>query len=393
MNVLFLADRALPDAAGGAQTVAWELARHLVSQGHGLTILTPADQQQEVTTLSRDGITLIRHRGAGSLQGMLLGGRRATDGVISRAMPHLVHSHFAYAELGARLRMPRTVPWIRTFHGPWDEEGWVQDVSAASGLHLKSRIRRRLRRWIERLSLRHARRIIVLSEFARAQALARGAREDFVRVVPGGTDVERFHPRSRGEEARARLGLPEGCPLLFTLRRLVPRMGLEQLIRAIPLVLPECPGVKLVIGGDGPDRARLERIIRDLGLQETVTLVGYISDGQVADYHRAADLFVLPTSSLEGFGLVTVDALACGTPVLGTPAGATPEILAPLDGRLLTPGTTSRDLAEGILRFWKEDWRTSLPPARLHAFVRDRYTWDRHAAAVSGVHEEVLHAG
>jgi glycosyltransferase involved in cell wall biosynthesis len=136
----------------------------------------------------------------------------------------------------------------------------------------------------------------------------------------------------------------------------------------------------------------LERLVRDLDLKHAVTLAGFLPEEQLADYYRAADLFVLPTASLEGFGLVTVDALACGTPVLGTPVGATAEILEPLDARLLTAGTESQDLADGILAFWKGTWRFALSPERLHGYVRDRFTWDRHVAATLAVYEEALHA-
>lgn len=81
-----------------------------------------------------------------------------------------------------------------------------------------------------------------------------------------------------------------------------------------------------------------------------MSFAGLIPEADLASFYQAADCFVLPTRSLEGFGLVTVEALACGTPVLGTPVGATPEILAPLAPELLTDDASPEALARGIRR-------------------------------------------
>ena len=83
-----------------------------------------------------------------------------------------------------------------------------------------------------------------------------------------------------------------------------------------------------------------------MGLEGRVELVGHVSDSELALWHRAADVFVLPTVAYVGFGLVTAEALASGTPVVGTRVGATPELLEPLDPRLLAHGTDPEDLAE-----------------------------------------------
>ena len=125
-------------------------------------------------------------------------------------------------------------------------------------------------------------------------------------------------------------------------------------------------------------------------MEEHVRLIGFVPEDRLADYYRAAELFVLPTVALEGFGLVTVEALACGTPVLGTPVGATPEILEALDRRLVLPGTTPETLAGGIWAFLEGNWAKALTPERLSRFVRERYSWDRHVEATVQIYEEVL---
>ena len=117
-------------------------------------------------------------------------------------------------------------------------------------------------------------------------------------------------------------------------------------------------------------------------------MLGFIPDTDLPTYYQAADLFVLPTLALEGFGLVTTEALSSGLPVIGTPAGATPEILGHLDPRLIAPGTTPDDLAKAILGFFEGDWAGSLTPERLHAYVAEHYTWDKHIIATEAVYEK-----
>ena len=94
-----------------------------------------------------------------------------------------------------------------------------------------------------------------------------------------------------------------------------------------------------------------------------------------------------PVFALEGFGLVTVEALACGTPVLGTPVGATPELLKPLDPALLARDASTEALAEGILAFLK---RPKLDPLTLREYVETRYTLQKHAAGVEAVYQEII---
>jgi glycosyltransferase involved in cell wall biosynthesis len=104
-----------------------------------------------------------------------------------------------------------------------------------------------------------------------------------------------------------------------------------------------------------------------------VRFVGRVAEDELLDWYRAADLFVLPTVAYEGFGMVTVKALASGTPVVGTPAGATPELLEPLDQRLVARGSDPDSLAAAIreaLAFIGDDFRT-----RCREYPLARFDW------------------
>ena len=99
-------------------------------------------------------------------------------------------------------------------------------------------------------------------------------------------------------------------------------MGLENLIEAIAVVRQTFPELLLLIGGRGYLKQALQQRINSLGLEQNIQLLDFIPAEQLPDYYRAAELFVLPTLHYEGFGLVTLEALACGTPVVATPVGA-----------------------------------------------------------------------
>ena len=171
-------------------------------------------------------------------------------------------------------------------------------------------------------------------------------------------------------------------------------MGLSSLIHAIARLRRDIPGVQLLIGGSGPLRSELEAQVKALGLDAAVRFLGFVPEKDLPDYYRAADLFVLPTAQLEGFGLITIEALACGTPVFGTRIGATAEILKKVSYCLLASGTDPESLAGGIRDLYR--WFAAEPHARakLAAAGRDLvlrdYTWARHCEHLEAVLSEVL---
>ncbi|MCE9536144.1 MAG: glycosyltransferase, partial [Nitrospirae bacterium] len=227
--------------------------------------------------------------------------------------------------------------------------------------------------------------VVVLSEFMKRQVMAaHGIGSKDMTVVPGAADLAMFYPTEDLGEVRRELKIDESRRVLFTVRNLVPRMGLEHLIEAITLLGEERRNLLLLIGGEGPLRQRLEELICSKGLQDSVQLLGFVPEEQLAKYYQASDLVVMPTLQLEGFGLVTVEALACGTPVMGTPVGAIPEVLSTVDPLLVTEGTDGGALAK-TLRLWLTRFREQ-PGERERLskkgreVVERRFNWDAHTA-------------
>ena len=217
-----------------------------------------------------------------------------------------------------------------------------------------------------------------------------GVGADQMQMVPGGTDTNAFHvlpAQNAGKVAvRRKLGLPVNGQILLSVRRLTPRMGLDRLVQAMPEIVARCPEACLVIGGTGPEEAHLRHLIEALSLGAHVRLAGFIPPEKLVSYYQAADVFVLPTLALEGFGLVTTEALSCGLAVIGTPIGATPEILMPLERRLVARSTQPHCLAEAVVGYLQGAWREALTPEHLHDYVLQNYSWERHVARTEQVY-------
>jgi glycosyltransferase involved in cell wall biosynthesis len=233
--------------------------------------------------------------------------------------------------------------------------------------------------------LKRSDQVVVLSEYT-SEKLQRtyGLSSSKVSVIPGGVDLERFRPSTDKAQIRARIGLPEDKFILFTVRNLVPRMGLENLISAFEIVQNGRPDLLLVIGGEGPLEPALREQTKRCGVEDCVRFAGYIPDQDLPAYYQMADLFILPTKELEGFGLVTVEALASGLPVFGTPVGGTKEILTKLGPNYLFNDSTPESMATTILKALNDWGKNSSVYKAISKTCRqvaeEHYSWENHVS-------------
>ncbi len=400
MNVILFSEVSAATVIGGAERVLSEQAHGLRQRGHRVSIVAraPAGDPRPETALG--DVPEYRYMVAQSgpawfVLRTVLGSLRAMRRTRPYQEPTVLVVHQALAGLGPVLRHPR-LPVVYVCHSLAHEE-YLSRNPACPGV--MARLQRRLSAWVRRLVeqivLRRSRRVVVLSEFMRRRVITvHGLSEDRIRVIAGGVDPGYFRPADDRLSVRERLGLPRQGALLVTVRNLVPRMGLERLIEAMVAVRGWHADVRLVIGGEGPLRPSLELLVKELGLEGHVQLVGFVPEQDLVSYYQAADLVVMPTLELEGFGLVTIEALACGTPVLGTPVGAIPEVLHDLAPDLITAATDRESLALGIrqvLGRLEAGRETAQAMARAcRHLVETRYTWAHHLGALDSVLHECL---
>lgn len=287
-----------------------------------------------------------------------------------------INLHFALYSLPLITSLPAKVPVTFTFHGPWAIESKLNGASKLSVF---------VKYWIEQSVYRRCDRFIVLSKaFGTLLHQEYGIPWNKIHIIPGGVDTKRFQPSLLRKEARAQLNWPCDRTILFTSRRLVHRMGLDKLLNALVPVKTQVPNVWLAIAGKGPIRDNLERQVRELGLENDVKFLGFLPDELLPVAYQGADLTVVPSQSLEGFGLILLESLACGTPALCTPVGGMPEVLEPFCPFLITQSASETAIAERLIELLTG--QISLPSrAACREYATDNFEWTTIAQKVQQV--------
>lgn len=405
MNILFVSDVSIGRVIGGAERVLYEQSTRLAGRGHAVHVLTRRLPEHSNPADVIEGVHEWRYpvrpgHALSYFASSTRNGRILYESLSSGTAFDVVNFHQPFSSCGV-LKSPhsRNPAKIYTCHSLSFEEYRSRHPKPPGVLKgILHALNVRARKAIEGRVLRASDRIIVLSSYTRSKILSQyGIFPGNIVLIPGGVDLEKFRPAADRKDLRERLGLPVNRIVLLTVRNLVPRMGLENLIQAMPSVVRRIPDVQLIIGGSGPLKENLVRTTEALGLQAFIRFEGFIPENSLPDYYGASDLFVLPTIDLEGFGLVTLEALASGLPVVGTPVGGTKEILGRLDARYLFSGTDSASIAERIVEWGRamgqDPSLRSVLSAQCRAFAEEHYDWQRNVDATEKVFSEAVRSG
>ncbi|TAJ07288.1 MAG: glycosyltransferase family 1 protein [Nitrospirae bacterium] len=207
---------------------------------------------------------------------------------------------------------------------------------------------------------RQAAWVLPVSHYTREQ-LAKAGVVAPMRVLHNGVDTDVFRPAPKSPALMSRLGLGPATTVLLTVGRLDLHKGHDVVLRALPLVREHIPGIAYVIVGAGPERARLGQLVDRLGLTGIVKMVGTVAEADLVDYYNLCDLFIMPSREMpgrldlvEGFGIVFLEAGACGKPVIGGNSGGMPD--AVLDGvtGLLVDPLDVQAIAQAVVRIGQD---------------------------------------
>lgn len=374
LHTLQLGKGWFPEQSGGLNRYYHELLRHLPATGVEVTGLVAGSTG--VTSQSA-GVVRAFAPSEASLAARLSHVRQEVARALQEHPESVVVSHFALYTAPC-IDLLRDHPVVVHFHGPWARE------SRAEGA---GRVAAGVKHMVEHMVYRQGGRFVVLSQaFGRLLVEEHGVDPGMIDVIPGGVDTARFAPEHTREEARRRLGWPVDRPIALVVRRLVRRMGLEDLIEAVRLARRAVPDLLLIVAGSGPLREELTRRAADL--TDHVRLVGYLPDADLPLAFRAADVSIVPSVALEGFGLIVAESLAAGTPVLVTDVGGLPETLAGFAEACIirdrSPSGLAFAIADAMLG------RIPLPSADAcvrHA--RQRFDWSVVASQVRDSYVEV----
>jgi D-inositol-3-phosphate glycosyltransferase len=381
--LLFARNLFLPEDLGGNR-YPYETIRRLGARGHPVTVVTPRlhDRWPTLPNVRYRLYPVLRPHPLVSHATNLLAGWAALRR--ERGYPVAIAGSY---EAGLAIGQQHLAPLVFLFHSEFYSE-WVQRQRP---------LRRPIRAYMaafERRVFAYSRRIVAVSQFSARQIAARlRSAEPKIRVVPTGVDTRFFRPPEDGDKGAVRreLGLPPGEPLLLGVGRLAGVKQFDRLITAFAAAAAQGQPGRLIVAGDGPRRAQLEGLVATYGLGERVCLAGYCEPPRLRALMQAADLQVC-SSAFENLSLAILEGMACGTPVLGTPGGGTPELVGAVEPGLVLPDDQPRTLAQALPRWLADRARLAELGRRARALAVERYDWERVVDGLEAVAREAMAA-
>ena len=210
-----------------------------------------------------------------------------------------------------------------------------------------------------KVALQHADRIISVSNYTRDRLLKEQQLDPAkISLLPNTFDADRFKIAPKPEYLLKRYGLTLDRSIILTVARLdkdEQYKGYDQIIQALPEIRSHIPNVHYILVGKGSDRSRITQLISQLNLQDCVTLAGFIPDSELGDHYNLCDVFAMPSKG-EGFGIVYLEALACGKPTLGgSKDGAIDALCHGELGALVDPDNVV-EIAQVLTRILQKDY-------------------------------------
>jgi D-inositol-3-phosphate glycosyltransferase len=335
---------------GGMSVYIRELARELGEQGHSVDVYTRMHDTSDPQVVELGQHSRLIHLRAGEVE-------RIHKLAVYCYLPEFTCNLENYRkDNGLKYDLVFSHYWLSGWVGRYLQQWWqapnitmfhtLGAVKNATGIGEDSP---ELRIVTERASIGNSRRIVAATEREKAELVKYyNAEPEKIGVVPCGVNMELFQPMDR-MTARRELGLSDEKVLLFV-GRIDPLKGIDRLLKALPLLKNHESLRLIIIGGDDNSRSevnKLQSLVSELGIQKAITFQGLVRQEQLPRFYSAADACVVP-SYYESFGLVALESLACGTPVVATDVGEIRDIIRPGQTGYVVARNTPVELADKI---------------------------------------------
>ncbi|MGD0443656.1 MAG: glycosyltransferase family 4 protein [Edaphobacter sp.] len=350
----------------GAEAVILNLSRTLNEGGHASVLgvfsnsSNPNHQLHEAA--AREGIEshLIPCQGQVDRTAIT-----AIRELVTRTKADVVHAHGYKADIYVYFALRGSgIPFVSTCHN------WIDNDLTAS-----------LYGQADRLVLRNFTAIAAVSAAVKQRLLKAGVREDKIHLVRNGIDLRPFDNAFPSLEIGAS---SEHLPTVGLVGRLGHEKGVDIFLRAAALVLKDYPSAKFVVAGDGPDLEKLQLLIDELELRESVSMLGRRDD--MPSVYASLDILV-SSSRLEGLPMTILEGMASGLPLVATPVGDVPTVV--LDGRtgLLVPSEDVESLASGIVKLLRDPALRKCLGTAARKLIEDEFSAARMTDDYLGVYE------
>lgn len=372
-----------PRVVGGIARHVKDLSEALVRAGHMVTVLT-ADASGQPEFEDTEGVRVWRnYAGTPPARDFLVWVLQLNVAMLERAMQlegkdgpfDIIHAHdWLGAYAGKALKHAWKAPLVATIHAT----EWGRN----NGLHND------LQRYISDVEwwlAYEAWQVICCSKYMRAELQSVfQVPDDKLSVIPNGVYPHLFRTGPHPDEVRWRFAAPNE-KVVFHVGRLVREKGLDVLIDAVPLVLRERSDVKFIVAGKGPHETSLKEHARAIGVHERMYFTGYVDDDLRNALYRMANVAVFP-SLYEPFGIVALEAMAAGTPVVVSDTGGISEVVEETVTGLKCRTGDPQSLAEQILWALGNPLEARAMSERAARVVESQYNWDSIAATTAQVY-------
>jgi glycosyltransferase involved in cell wall biosynthesis len=367
----------------GVEIVASNLVANMSRRGHQISVFTTANSRRSSVETS-DSTSIHRY---GRL--VRIGQTNLSVGLMYKPLKQndvdIVHAHMGNppAPISAMLYAKRkNKPFILTYHGDPQHDWGGLARRMTVYLHSKLMLHRILSR---------AEVIISPSEhFIDESKVLRKYRSKTI-AIPNGIDISDLDVPYSKEECRGRLGLDKGEHVILFVGGLSPYKGPDVLIRAMPKIMESLPNSRLVLVGEGTLREKLEQETKELGIDQRVQFTGFVKDNlQKAMFFHAADVFVLPSvTSQEIFGIVNLEAMAAGVPIVASKIGGIPDVVTDGDTGLLVPPNDPDAIAKAVVTLISDP---ELGRAMVERGLKrvEAYSWASIAERTEKIYEEAI---
>lgn len=292
----------------------------------------------------------------------------------------LIHAHFAYPEGYAAMLAVKAVknPFVVSLQG----HDILRDPSIDYGTRLKKHLDNCIKEVLATVD-----KVLVASTAVFREALEIGVSKDTLVLVPNGVDTHRFHPNLDGHAVRKRLGIKD-YPIILFVGGLIQRKGIEYLLEAAKSVLSKLENARFIIVGEGPRRGYLEQLSKKLGISPNVVFAGRVSFAELPLFYAACDVFVLP-SIAEAFGIVVIEAMSTGKPVIGSRVGGIPDMIEDGVNGYLVPSKKPSEIADRVIELLGDPKKAEMMGRQGRRLVKERFAIDKRVDQIMEVYEYV----
>ena len=369
---------------GGIEKVSYEQSKRLAKAGYEIDVLTSKTKGQKkypiknIRVFTYPSLNFTERFGVPYPILRIEAYKKFSD-VIKKS--DIVHAHghvYMPSYLAGKLAKKYKKPFIVTQHNTFiDYKSWLNTLEYLNDLFIGKSV------------LKNADQILTVSKETMKYVLKVGADKSKVSVIYNGVDTNCFQALKK-EESRKKLDLPEKRKIIFSVRRLVYKNGLDTLIESAYLATQKNPNILFIVAGKGPNKKLIEERVKEMKIENNIKLTGYVPDELLPVYYNAADCFILPSASGEGLPLVLLEAMSCGLPVIATTVGGTPEIIEHMKNGILIPPRNPQAMTKAVSKLLAEDELGKNIGEEAKRKIEQQFSWEGNVRKLKNIYSELI---